>query len=372
MNKRVLLDALFWHPNKAGGIQSVLLNTIYQLDNVAHGKIDYYLYVNNEGYEYLNCRVKNIKMINGGGCENLIQRLYKENLYAWWICVKYRVNAVHAFNYYTGLLWPAKTIVTIHDMNYRSVPQTFSYFKRLFRHIYTLLSTMRASRIITVSEFSKKEIIKYLNPRVPIDVVYNATNFELKDGAGVRKKEDFFLSVGSSHAHKNLINLIYAYNEYVNNMRKNGSKNFSNLKIVGLKRNLGDRLKQVIDESPYHSYIELLGYVSEKELEELYLHAKGLVFISNYEGFGIPIIEAMTLECPVICSKQEAVKETASVAGIYVDANDPVDIAEAMVKLESEDFRREFIELGTENSKRFSWRNSAEKIQEVHRGLLEI
>jgi len=253
-------------------------------------------------------------------------------------------------------------IVTILDLSFLINPGWFSKRFFLFYKFLTPLIAKRSKKVITISEFSKQQIVKILKvPEEKIEIVYCGISEEIK---GFSKKEfyneygEYILTVSSLEPRKNFRNLILAFNRL---------KFRSNVKliIVGSENRIfADlTLRNLIQGD---DRIIMTGYVSDKDLSGLYRHAMLLVYPSLYEGFGLPPLEAMACGCPVVVSSAASLPEVCGDAAFYVDPYDVDDIAKGIYKvLTDEKLQRELRQKGLERVKLFSWRDSAEKFISV-------
>lgn len=259
-----------------------------------------------------------------------------------------------------------KKIVTIHDVNHLVFYKNLSFFQKIYARIMLNTAVNNSNIIFTVSEFSKKEILKYLNLKLSkIYVIYPAINLEISNSKNldnINLSDKYLLYVGNVKPHKNLKNLIFAY-------KKLKLKNIK-LLIVGKKEGLitvDKSLFELIDKDIFlKQNVVFTGYVSDKTLYSLYNNALLFVFPSLYEGFGIPPLEAMACGCPCVVSNVASLPEVCGDAAYYVNPYDVNDIAKGIEKvLTDENLRQDLIRKGFENVKRFSWEKSASKILEV-------
>lgn len=250
-------------------------------------------------------------------------------------------------------------IVTHHDITYKRYPQSFSKKFRLFYNLFTPLMLKGSRHLITVSNFSKKEICQvYKYPRDKISIVYNAVSDLFNEGNYPdEKNERYLLAVSSPNYHKNFHGMIKAYS-------KLNPPNVT-LKIIG--KASGVFLPQILEgQTSENEKIQFLGRVNDRELVELYSNALAFVFPSYYEGFGIPPLEAQACGCPVISSNTASMPEVLADSVLYFNPNSEDEIAEAMKKvINDEALRTELISKGLVNIKRFSWHRSASVISEL-------
>ena len=251
-------------------------------------------------------------------------------------------------------------IITIHDLACLNEKWVSSKFK-LFYEILLPKIINNSLKVVTVSDFSKKEIVKHFKvPENKIEVVYNAVSQEFIDLANSNYQNnygEYILAVSSLNPRKNFKSLIQAFNK----LKLKETK----LLIVGEKNNIyaNPQFNNIIQGNPDTIFT---GYVTDKELVGLYKNAKLFVFPSLYEGFGIPPLEAMACGCPTIVSDVASIPEVCSDASYYVDPEDVNSIADGIYEiLKNESLQTELRNKGFERIKAFSWQNSAEKYIDI-------
>ena len=259
-----------------------------------------------------------------------------------------------------------KQLPVIHDINFYCHPQHLKWLTGKYYNYYFPKFAAQASRIATVSEYSKKEIsdVYHIHPN-KIDVVYNGINqfFNAVDEKTKQETKkifsfgnDYFLFVSSLHPRKNIPNLIKAFALF----KKESN---SDLKLVlagptfwGLQE-----INSLIAENNLTTDIVLTGRVSNEQLALLMASAFALTFIPFYEGFGIPLVEAMASEIPIITGNVSSLPEIAGDAALFVDPNNVNDIKKAMLRIyDDEALRKNLITKGIERRQQFSWDKSAE------------
>ncbi|MGI9543363.1 MAG: glycosyltransferase family 4 protein [Cyclobacteriaceae bacterium] len=250
-------------------------------------------------------------------------------------------------------------ITTLHDIAYTVNPKWFSWkFTAWYKFLIPrLLKTSR--KVITVSEFSKDQISDYYGvPKSKIEVVYNAVSdvFTPSQSTYVDQAQPYFLTVCSLSPRKNLKRTLEAF-ELVRTTRPEVK-----LIVVGDQR-LKPFAKYDLTELLQAPNVVVKGYVSDQEMVNLYGKASGFIFTSLYEGFGIPPLEAAAMGCPCVASNVTAMPEVLGDSVCYCDPTSVEDIALAMQKLlEDPKYRRDLIDRGYQNLKRFDWEQSATKI----------
>ncbi|MGY3211542.1 glycosyltransferase family 4 protein [Mucilaginibacter sp. HD30] len=270
-----------------------------------------------------------------------------------------------------------KRVVTIHDVYHLAYYSQLSYTQKLYANLAINRSVKLSDRIITVSDFSKTEIIKYTgcSPE-KISVIHNGVKqlTTLRPLNHVRKKyglpDKYLLYVGNVKPHKNLKIFLDAYLLLVNSI-----KDEYKIVIAGKKDGFitGDNsLFDFIDtNSELKHNVIFTGYVEDNDMDTLYSAASLLVFPSFYEGFGLPPLEAMLNNCPVISSNAASLPEVCGDAAIFFEPFDKEDLAFKIMKvLRNGRLRRDLVSKGALRVKKFAWEVSAQKHLQLLKDLL--
>jgi glycosyltransferase involved in cell wall biosynthesis len=231
------------------------------------------------------------------------------------------------------------TIVTVHDLAVLRHPDAFPLWTRLYGRTALRWTIRAADRVITVSEFSKREVIELadVDPE-RIDVVPNAVE-PVFTADGPAADGSYVLAVGTVEPRKNLARVIEATRLAGVELRIVGDPGWGDVPVAG-------------------DHVRRLGFVPDEELASLYRGARCLAFPSIYEGFGIPAAEAMACGTPVVTTRASAMAEVVGEAGVLVD---PYDAASIAAGIEEADRRREaLIPLGLERARRYTWERAAE------------
>jgi glycosyltransferase involved in cell wall biosynthesis len=280
-------------------------------------------------------------------------------------------DVFHGVQSVAPLFCPVPSVITIHDLSPITFPQTFRAHNRIYLTWATRASARRAARILTVSEFSKQEIVRILGVSPErVVVTYNACDarFAPPDPAAVaafRRRaglpERFILFLGTLEPRKNLPTLLEAY-------ARIAAATDAPLIIGGGKGWLYDAIFARVEALNLGQRVRFVGYIDAAEQPLWYAAATVFVFPSLYEGFGIPPLEAMACGTPVIASTSSSLPEVVGDAGLLVPPTDAEALGAAIVRLlEDAGLRAELRERGLRQARRFSWRTTAERTLAVYR-----
>lgn len=289
-----------------------------------------------------------------------------------------RIDLFHAPHYVLPPLTPCKSVVTIHDCIHLRFPQ---YLPNSFAYAYARSSlwvaTHRASRVLTVSEASKRDILRYFHvPEAKIDVIYNAIDDRLgeplrdEEIGQVRERyqlnDPFVLYAGNIKPHKNLERLIEAFH-----MLRRGGLEQVKLLIIGDEVSQYATLRRAVHRHKLHKHVRFFGFVPDKTLAALYRLASVFVFPSLYEGFGLPPLEAMASGTPVITSNVSSLPEVVGDAALLIDPYDSAEIANAVRRVLTEPaLAADLRQRGLARVKDFSWERSVARVRDIYQEVL--
>lgn len=263
-----------------------------------------------------------------------------------------------------------KTIITIHDLAFIKMPEVFSAKKRYYKNFITSFAVKKADHIIAVSENTKRDIMELFKvDNRKITVIYNGVNpcFRQISGkdeiAPVKRRYgidgQFILSVGTIEPRKNITRVISAMKILWGNKKVD-----HDLILVGkagwlVKKALGGELPEKV---------KILDNVTTEDLPKIYNAAEVFVYPSLYEGFGLPLLEAMACGVPAITSGTSSLPEVAGDAALKVDPYNIKELADSITRLLSDaELRVELSKKGLERAKIFSWDKTAMETMEVYR-----
>jgi glycosyltransferase involved in cell wall biosynthesis len=281
---------------------------------------------------------------------------------------KYKADLFLSPDSYLSLSTKVPTCLVIHDLAFEHYPEHFVLSHRMYWRHYSPLFAKKAKRIATVSNFSKDDIVKHygIDP-ANIDVVYNGAHDEYvplsaADREAVKQKYadgcEYFVFAGALHPRKNIVNLLKAFIEFKKRQHTN-----MKLVIAGRPAWKYDEVEEMKSEMPFKDEVKWVGYMNVDELSKVIGGAYALVYTSLFEGFGIPILEALQCDVPAIISNTSSMPEVAGEAALQADPSDPMDIADKMHLIyRDEALRARLVEKARIQIKKFDWNISAKKL----------
>jgi glycosyltransferase involved in cell wall biosynthesis len=284
------------------------------------------------------------------------------------------VDAFHTPHYVLSPLMDVPSVVTIHDCIHLMFPQYLpNRFAYLYARAFLWTAAHRSARVLTVSEASKRDILRFYKiPDSKVEVIYNAIDERFgvppPDDEVRRVREryqldrEFVLYAGNIKPHKNLDRLIEAFHQ----LRSEGFDQLT-LLIIGDEISRYPTLRRAVHRFKLHKHVRFLGFVPDQTLAVLYRLASVFVFPSLYEGFGLPPLEAMASGTPVVTSNVSSLPEVADEAAVLIDPYDPAAIADGIRQvLTNPALRASLIEKGFERVRGYSWERSVRRIRAIY------
>ena len=284
---------------------------------------------------------------------------------------KFKADVIVSLDGFCSLTSKVPQILAVHDLAYLHYPDFIPWYHLWFYKLYQKKFMQKAKHIVTVSEFSKQDIISNFKiPAKKISVVPNGIrnnfkplSYEQKDNV---KNEytlgnEYFLAVGGIHPRKNIMQLLKAFSQF-----KKWQQSNMKLVIAGRLAWQYEIFIEKLKSYKYRNDVVLTGYINDDSLAELMGGAYALVYPSLFEGFGVPIIEAMQSGTPVITSNTSSMPEVGGDAALHANPDDVDDLAKQMMLIyKDEKMRNQLIEKGFIRARQFSWDVSAIKLWEL-------
>jgi glycosyltransferase involved in cell wall biosynthesis len=301
-------------------------------------------------------------------------RILWEQLSAPLAALSQEMGLLHAPVNVVPLLSRTPTIVTIHDLAFLEYPEQYPGFQRRYLAAMTRASTRRAAKVITVSTFTGADVAERLDvPESKIVAIPNGVDEAFYPRAGTddltrfrveqRLPDQFLLFVGTLQPRKNLIGLLRAYAILPNEER-------IPLYAVGGAGWMYADIFAEVERLGIGDDVWFPGYAASEMLPLWYSAATAFIYPSFYEGFGLPVLEAMACGTPVVTSDRTSLPEVVGDAGLLVDPDNPEDISDAIRALLTDDTRRELLaQRGLEQAQRFTWQRTARETVAVYRDV---
>jgi glycosyltransferase involved in cell wall biosynthesis len=308
-----------------------------------------------------------------------------------WEMVRHPPDVLFVPSHVLPLAHPARSVVTVHDLGFHYHPEAHTLSQNVYLRWSTRHNARAATRLLADSDATRRDLIQlYGVPPDKIDVVYPGRDESLAPAtdrailAAIRARyhltAPYLLYIGTLHPRKNLTRLVQAFAHLLDHLPNQPTNQPANpptnlqLVIAGQKGWLYDDIFAQVRRLGLEERVIFTGYVPDPDKPALLSGALAFVFPSLYEGFGIPVVEAMACGTPIICSNTSSLPEVAGDAALLVDPLDSEAIAGAMARMVTDpDLRRVLAERGVRQARRFSWTRSArealEVIERVGRGV---
>lgn len=369
---KIGIDARLYSQTGIGRYIRNLLRHLAILDK----KNEYLVFLSPEDYQKFRLPSKNWQKIK----VDIAWHSFSEQIKMPFLLYKHGLDLVHFPYFNVPLLYLKPFVVTLHDLTIYKQPTgkastrpLWYYFLKKMGYLAELwFISKKAKKVITISNFVKKDIIKILDIKAArIKVIYEAVDKKLLRGRGKNiVKSPYFLTVGNFYPHKNLTRLIFALRKLIVNPEYKDFK----LLLVGPKDYFYRRLKKFLKDKNLLGRVQFILNSSDERLACFYKNAQFLLFPSLAEGFGLPGLEAMALRCPVMCSSLQVFKEVYQDVPIYFDPHDVDDIFLKLKKglKEGKKARKERIQKGVRLASKYSWKNCAKQTLAVYESCLSL
>ena len=293
-----------------------------------------------------------------------------------WLLAQCRIRNIDLVHHAGGivpLVTTARPVLTIHDLQYLDYPEYLKKVKLTYLKKMVPRSAEHARLVMTPSEFTRRHVIERLNidPSIVTVVPHGISPREGRESSGdVRDKydiaHDFFLYPAITYPHKNHLVLIKAFAKLLKVHPE------TMLVLTGAKGSMEVRIAKEIKELGIEKNVKRLGHVPMGDLDALYHEAVAMTFPSRFEGFGAPVLEAMSRRCPVVASDATALPEVVGDAGLLVSPDNVDEWCQAMSDLiENQEERTSLAKAGLERAREFTWETSADILEDAYARALE-
>lgn len=373
MNK-IGINLLYINPKLYGGSVTYALKLVKEISQLDHDN-QYFIYINKECVN-INFEVGDnftIRVLNFTYSSVYLRYFWEQIILPFYIH-KDKIDLLHSLGYVSPLITRAKKVVSILDINYKGHSNNMSASKRFLLGNMVSLSAIFCDQIITISDFSKKQIIKYtrakenkitvtllsgssdavLDITVNKELIFNKYNIDT----------EYIIAFSGASLHKNIERLIEAVKEIL--------WNHTDLKLLLVgHQNKSKKLTEFIKSNNLLDKIIFTGFVPDEEIEPLLSNAKLFVFPSLYEGFGIPLLDAQACKVPIASSNAGSLPEVGGSAVLYFDPENIAEMNSVISKLLEGIDNKEIIKNGLKNRNKFSWSKTAMQTIEVYNKLLK-
>ncbi|MGQ9608534.1 MAG: glycosyltransferase family 4 protein [bacterium] len=368
---RIAINARSLTSNKTG-IGNYILNLIFALAEI--DKKNDYVILYDPSQIKGNFKLPNQKNFELAPCQ---WENYWEQICLPTELEKRHIDILHSPAFTIPVIKVCKTVVTIHDITYKLFPENFDRYAIDYYNKWVPISVQNSNMVITDSECTTRDVMEHYSiPKEKIETIHLACGKEFQklpyvDLSFVRQrygiKERYILYVGTLEYRKNIHRMLSAFKLL---KQRNGIEH--QFLLVG-KQRPSFNINGIIEELDLEGSVVLTNYIPDYFLPILYNAADMFVYVSLYEGFGIPPLEAMSCGIPVISSNTSSLPEVVGDAALMVDPYDIEDIANAMYQLiTDQDKWQELSRKGVERSRHFSWIKTASKTLSVYNKLQNL
>jgi glycosyltransferase involved in cell wall biosynthesis len=363
------INLLFLKQGIAGGTETYTFGLLKGLSELADAdSYKFFIFCNEKLNLDLLANHQNFEIIRYAKIAQSVRyRVFFEQFLFPFKIKKYKLDLLHSLGY-TGPVFQKNHLVTIHDTN-AFVHEDMPGLKKKMLAFFMASVAKKCDHILTVSHFSKKEIIHFLKvPAKKISVVYEASKYDqntvaesLPDDFIFLKASPYFIALSSVTKNKNIITLLQAFKKVV--------ANFPEYKLVLAGFMPPDNsILAYADEAGLTGKIISTGFIGDNILISLFKNSYGFIFPSLYEGFGLPLLEAQNLGVPVISSNKGSLPEVGGDSVLYFEGKDAGELADKMQELiTNKNLGSSLIEQGYKNTNRFSWPETAKQTLDIYK-----
>lgn len=370
---KIGIDARFFGP-ESKGLGRYVQKLVENLEKIDR-KNEYVIFLRKNNFDLFQPKNSNFRKV----LADYQWYSFSEQIFLPLFLRKHKLDFVHFPHFNVPIFYFGKFIITIHDLILLRFPtkrattrnRFFYFIKFLAYKLNVFLAMKRATKIIAISNFTKKDVCDYYHlPEKRVFVTYEAVDneknlaeksFEGDEKFAKTKLQDFFLYVGNAYPHKNLERMVLAFDQW-----KKQFKHSFQLVLVGKNDYFYKRLRNFIKKNEIKDIV-IFNTLSDKCLYDLYLKAKIFLFLSLFEGFGLPPLEAMREGVPVLSSNHPVMQEILGESALYCDGENLNDIVEKMEKIVTdENLQKELIKKGKNQANKYSWEKMARETLEIY------
>ncbi len=352
---RIGVNALYLIPGGVGGTEIYLRNLVRALAEI-DGTNEYVLFTNRETGRALSTGSANFVVV-----EQPVHASFRPGRIVWeqiplpLAVAAHRLDVLLNPGFTAPILCGCPQVTVFHDLQHKRHPKHFRWFDLPFWRFLLFWSAHVSRTLIAVSEATRADLIRFYRlPHAKIRVVPSGVESKFFEIARARRPEPFLLSVSTLHPHKNLDALLRAFAEF-----RRARPEFR-LVIAGLRGFDAANLERLRQKLGLDDAVQFTGWIPREELYDLYARASAFLYPSTFEGFGLPVLEALAAGIPTACSNIEPLASMAASAALQFDPGDATALANAMMRVVADEpLRAELALAGPERASRFSWKTTA-------------
>ncbi len=354
---RIGVNALFLVPGRVGGTEIYLKSLLASLASI-DSKNEYLVFTNRETGGRLvkgsNIRIEP-QAIHGA---NRPKRIFWEQLHLPRAVVRGGVDVLLNPGFTSPLRCPCPSVTVFHDLQHKRHPEYFRWWELPFWRLFLYQSAMTSDALIAVSEATREDLVRYYPAaQGKVSVIPHGVEeqfFEIGRQRRQREPEPYILCVSTLHPHKNIDRLIRAFALFRCERRE------FRLVVTGMRGHHAGQLERLVSRLGIEEAVQLTGWIPRAGLHDLYLRASAFVYPSRFEGFGLPVLEALAAGIPTACSSIPPLREVAAEAALLFNPDDEGAVTGALRTIIADDaLRGRLAREGPERAARFSWATSA-------------
>ena len=352
---RIGINALYLIPGGVGGTEIYLRNLLKALSEIDR-KNRYFVFTNAETEaEFVPVAPNFIRVPQNVHASNRPWRLLWEQTALPLVVHQLHLDCLLNPGF-TAPVLSSCNVTVFHDLQHKRYPEHFRWFDLPFWNIFLWLAVKRSSILLADSEATRDDLRRYY-PWLKREIVVAPLGVESEFFSIAENRQItgfFLLCVSTLHPHKNLIRLLRVF------ARLHRERPNLKLTIAGLRGFQAQELEDLIAELRLEGAVTLTGWIPRSDLYDLFRRAHAFVYPSTFEGFGLPVVEAMAAGVPMACSSVEPLRTIAADAAILFDPHDEDAMQAALVRLlEDDELRAELVERGRKRAHAFRWEESA-------------
>lgn len=366
MPLRIGINALYMIPGGVGGTEIYLRSLCTALAEIDHHN-RYFVFTNREtGLDLVPAQDNFTHVPLGVRAVNRPARLLWEQTVLPLNAVRCRLDVLLNPGFTAPILCGCPQVTVFHDLQHKRHPEYFRWFDLPFWNFFLFWSITVSRRVVAVSGATASDLRRYYRlPPERVRTVLSGVDPRLFEVASRRRPEPFLLAVSTLHPHKNLDGLLHAFAAF----RQRHPE--YRLVVSGIHGFFSTELHALRERLQLAHHVDFPGWIPRQDLYDLYARATAFLYPSLFEGFGLPVLEALAAGVPTACSQIEPLDSIAGSAALKFDPRDPDAIAQAMHLLVTDaDLRERLAAAGPLRAAQFSWRATAEGILDVLRGVV--